>query len=203
MKRLTFAATASSSSVSVPVTLVSTNSCRLCDPTCGLCSVAACRTASTPRIASRTVSRSATEPTIVVCAEGRRSSPIVSTPSSAARTRHSASPRWPELPVTRMRIRLGYTYDGATFKGDPERAVRADRHPVRLAPGRQVDRGDLALVRDMSDLVGAPQAHPHPVGLGGDDGMRLGFGVVERQFLDRRLVGDPADPPREDLREPQ
>ena len=36
------AATASSSRTSVPVTLVSTNSCRAWDITCGLCSVAVC-----------------------------------------------------------------------------------------------------------------------------------------------------------------
>ena len=48
MKRLTFAATDSSRRFSVPVTLVSMNSWRLCEPTWGLCSVAVCRTASMP-----------------------------------------------------------------------------------------------------------------------------------------------------------
>ena len=43
------AATASSSRFSVPVTLVSTNAWRSCEPTCGLCSVAAWSTASAPR----------------------------------------------------------------------------------------------------------------------------------------------------------
>ena len=37
----------------MPVRFVSTNSWRLCEPTCGLCSVAVCSTASTPRIAAR------------------------------------------------------------------------------------------------------------------------------------------------------
>ena len=60
------AATASSSSVSVPVTLVSTNACLPCEPTCGLCSVAACSTAAAPATQSRTSARSATDPVTVV-----------------------------------------------------------------------------------------------------------------------------------------
>ena len=60
------AATASSSSVSVPVTLVSTNSCLRWEPTCGLCSVAECTTASAPATHSRTTARSATDPVTVV-----------------------------------------------------------------------------------------------------------------------------------------
>ena len=60
------AATASSSSVSVPATFVSTNACLPCEPTCGLCSVAVCRTASAPATQSRTTARSATDPTTVV-----------------------------------------------------------------------------------------------------------------------------------------
>src|ERR687891_415985 len=47
------AATASSSRLSVPVMLVSTKSCRVCDPTCGLWSVAAWMTASTPAMPRR------------------------------------------------------------------------------------------------------------------------------------------------------
>ena len=53
-KRPTPAATASSSRFSVPVTLVSTKSARPWEPTWGLWSVAACRTASTPCTQSRT-----------------------------------------------------------------------------------------------------------------------------------------------------
>jgi hypothetical protein len=97
------AATASSSSVSVPVTLTSTNSCREWEATCGLCSVAACSTASTPAMHERTQSRSATEPTTLVDGDGRMSSPTTSWPSSPS-TRTSASPRCPELPVIRIRI---------------------------------------------------------------------------------------------------
>src|SRR4051812_21464107 len=47
--------------------------------------------------------RSATEPTTVVNGDARTSSPTTSTPSSPS-TRINASPRWPELPVTRMRM---------------------------------------------------------------------------------------------------
>src|SRR5215204_6865081 len=94
--RSTPAATASSSSVSVPVTFVSTKSRHACEPTCGLCSVAACSTAPTPSIALRTSSRSATEPTTVVYGDGR-----ASRPTASRSTRISASPRCPALPVTR------------------------------------------------------------------------------------------------------
>src|SRR5580692_2768551 len=94
------AATASSSSVSVPLTVVSTNACLPCEPTWGLCSVAVCRTASTPARLWRTTARSVTDPTTVVCGDGRTSSPVTSCPPSRS-TRTRASPRWPELPVTR------------------------------------------------------------------------------------------------------
>src|SRR4051812_16309376 len=97
------AATASSSSTSVPSMLVCTKSSRRCDPTCGLCSVAVCSTASTPSMQRRTQPRSATEPTTVVYRDARTSSPMTSTSSSPS-TRISASPRWPELPVTRTRM---------------------------------------------------------------------------------------------------
>src|ERR1700735_3237504 len=99
-KLLRQAATASSSSVSVPLTVVSTNACLPCEPTCGLCSVAVCRTASTPARLARTTARSVTDPTTVVCGDGRTSSPVTSYPASPS-TRTRASPRWPELPVTR------------------------------------------------------------------------------------------------------
>ena len=92
-KRPTPAATDSSSRFSVPVRLVSTKSCRVWEPTCGLCSVAACRTASTPCSASRTSARSATEPTSVVCADGRTS---IDTTSSTGVAQH-ATQRLPEV----------------------------------------------------------------------------------------------------------
>src|SRR3954463_2958417 len=98
--RPTPAATASSSRFSVPVTLVSTNSARPCEPTWGLCSVAVWRIASMPATARRTTSRSAIEPTICVYGDASTSSPTRSPPS----VRISASPRWPELPVMRMRM---------------------------------------------------------------------------------------------------
>src|SRR5262249_3097877 len=94
------AAAASSSSVSVPVTLVSTKSGRLCEPTCGLCSVAGCTTAPAPARQARTVARSVIDPTTVVNGEASTSMPITSCPR-ARRTRISASPRGPALPVHR------------------------------------------------------------------------------------------------------
>src|SRR3954468_7566687 len=101
-----------------------------------------------------------------------------------------------------MRMTLGYTYDRAGLERDPQRVVRPDREAVRLAARRQVDRRDLALVGDVGDLVRAPQAHPHPIGPGGADRMRLGAGVLERELLDRPLVGDPPDLAGEQLGEP-
>ena len=97
---------ASSSRFSVPVTLVSTNSWRLCEPTCGLCSVAACSTASTPSHAAaheRAVGDRADD---VVYGDGQdvEARRVRARPRS---TRISASPRWPELPVTRMRMVKG------------------------------------------------------------------------------------------------
>src|SRR4051795_4471711 len=106
-KRGTPAATASSSSTSVPSMLVCTKSSRRWDPTCGLCSVAAWSTASTPSMQRRTQPRSATEPTTVVYGDARTSSPMACTPSSP-RLRIRASPRWPELPVTRTRMPTMY-----------------------------------------------------------------------------------------------
>ena len=101
--RLCRAATASSSRFSVPVMFVSTNWWRSCEATCGLCSVAAWSTASLPATACSTSARSAIEPTMSVYGDGRMSSPTTSAPS-ARRTRTSASPRWPALPVTRIRM---------------------------------------------------------------------------------------------------
>src|SRR5690625_2655782 len=100
-KAPTPALTASSSSTKVPVTLVSTKACRSWDPTCGLCSVAAWRTPSTPVSAAPTTSRSPTDPRTVVNGESRTSRPTTSAPRARS-TRTSASPRCPALPVTRI-----------------------------------------------------------------------------------------------------
>ena len=110
---LTPAATDSSNSVSVPVMFVWTKSSRRCDATCGLCSVAVCRTASTPSRQRFTQPRSATDPSTVVNGDARTSRPRTSTPSAAS-TRISASPRWPELPVTRTRMPTIYQLDPGT-----------------------------------------------------------------------------------------
>src|SRR3954451_23394621 len=96
------AATASSSRTNVPVTFVSTNACREWDIMCGLCSVAACSTASAPATAARTAARSVTDATTSVWADSKRSSPTTSWPEPRS-VRTSASPRCPALPVTRMR----------------------------------------------------------------------------------------------------
>src|SRR6187549_3489946 len=56
-KASTPAATDSSSSASVPLTLVSTNCCAVCVTMCGLCSVAAWITARAPGCASHTSAR--------------------------------------------------------------------------------------------------------------------------------------------------
>ena len=90
---------ASSSSVNVPVTLVSTNCWRVCVARCGLCSVAAWKTTSAPRIASRTHAGSATEPTTSVYGDLTISRPTAGR-ARDRRTRTSASPRCPALPVT-------------------------------------------------------------------------------------------------------
>src|SRR5215211_5735102 len=99
--RPTPAATASSRRRSVPDTFVSTNAPRPWVPTWGLCSVAACSTASAPATHARTQPRSATDPTTSVNGESSTSSPTTSCPA-APRTRASASPRWPALPVMRI-----------------------------------------------------------------------------------------------------
>ena len=65
-KPRTPALAASSSSVSVPLTLASTNACLLCEPTCGLWSVAVCRTVPAPATHRRATAGSATEPTTAV-----------------------------------------------------------------------------------------------------------------------------------------
>jgi hypothetical protein len=79
-KQPTPAATASSSRVSVPVTLMSTKACRPCEPTWGLWSVATCRMPSTPSTQRRTEPRSVIDPTTVVNGDSSTSSPTTSNP---------------------------------------------------------------------------------------------------------------------------
>src|SRR5438445_5684037 len=79
--------------------LTSTKSWRLWVATCGLCSVAACSTVVTSFMQRRMKVRSAIEPTWRVNAPGRTSIPTVSR-RCACNVRTSASPKWPELPVT-------------------------------------------------------------------------------------------------------
>ena len=62
MKARTCRAAAASSRFSVPVTFTSTKAWRPWVATCGLCSVAACSTAVTPRMHRSTTARSAIEP---------------------------------------------------------------------------------------------------------------------------------------------
>src|SRR3954471_12477084 len=103
-KLRTPAATAASSRLSVPVTLVSMKACLLWVATCGLCSVAVWITAVTPSIWRRAKSESTIEPTASVKGDGFRSIPR--TDESRPRSvRRRPSPRWPALPVTRIVIR--------------------------------------------------------------------------------------------------
>src|SRR5918992_3125015 len=154
--RPTPAATASSSRLSVPVTFVSTNSCRRCVPTCGLCSVAACRTASAPSTARRTQSRSAIEPTTLVYGDSSASSPTTSSPS-APRTRTSASPRCPALPVTRILMgrrgeRWGAARRGAASGGRGDPLAPRGRPLARLRrdqPGQEAAGGRVGLPRNL------------------------------------------------------
>src|SRR5260370_32739416 len=74
-KLLTPAAAASSSRVSVPVTLVSTKSCRRCEPTCGLCSVAGGRTAPAPAGQARALAPAVVDPPPVVNRRARPPQP--------------------------------------------------------------------------------------------------------------------------------
>src|SRR5580692_7192688 len=102
---LTPAATAASSRFKVPVTLVSMNCWRVWLAICGLCRVAACTTASTPRRHCATKSRSMIDPTRCVNGELLMSRPIAARPAPC-RVLMSASPRWPALPVTRILMAL-------------------------------------------------------------------------------------------------
>ena len=98
---------------------------------CGLCSVAACRTAPTPSRQRRTTPRSVTGPVTVVNGELSRSSPTTSRPC-ARRTRTSASPRCPALPVTRTR-----SFSTTKMVGAPpihSGPAAAQQRPSRAAP---------------------------------------------------------------------
>ena len=90
-KQPTPADTASSSRLRVPVTFVSTNSCRAWVATCGLWSVVTCTTAPAPRRHSRTNGRSTIDPTASVRREARRSMPRTSRPA-LRKVKTSASP---------------------------------------------------------------------------------------------------------------
>src|SRR5215218_4897496 len=144
------ASAAASSTVSVPVTLVSTKSWRLCEPTCGLCRVAVCRTWSAPWRARRTASRSSTEPTTPVNGEARTSRPTTWWPWSR-RVRASASPRWPALPVTQKVAMSGSEHgvqigvDGGRPGDDPAAGEqRVVGQAVVAPPARRLDDGERA-----------------------------------------------------------
>src|SRR5690242_21704297 len=162
------AAAASSSSVSVPVTLVSTKSCRVCEPTCGLCKVAGCRTAPAPARQARTVERSVIDPTTVVNGDGSMSRPVTSCPR-ARRTRTSASPRCPALPVTRtrspgMRLTILGTVARPAVVGWSDAAT--PDHPRQACP-RRPGRGGLPLVRCAGSVPGGARGGDDPAP-GGD-----------------------------------
>src|SRR6516165_5632037 len=166
------AAAASSSRVSVPVTLVSTKSCRVCEPTCGLCSVAGCRTVPVPARQARTVARSVIDPTTVVNGEASTSRPVTSCPR-ARRTRTSASPRCPALPVTRTRspgMRL--TILGAarpTVVGWSDAAT--PDHPRQARP-RRPGRGGVPLVCCAGPVPGGARGGDDPAPGGDRPGAR-------------------------------
>ena len=95
-------------------------------------------TAPAPARPRRTSARSPTEPTRSVVGDGRTSRPTTSTPS-ARRTRTSASPRCPELPVTTVVMRGAGSYDetdgdGARVASPPCRTV-ASSTSARRGPG--------------------------------------------------------------------
>src|SRR5262249_22449280 len=184
------AAAASSSRVSVPVTVVATKSCRVCEPTCGLCSVAGCRTAPAPARQARTVARSVIDPTTVVNGDAITSRPVTSCPR-ARRTRTSASPRCPALPVTRtrspgMRLTILGTAARPTvffrpavlapFRGHGmvgwSDAATPD-HPRQACP-RRPGRGGVSLVRCAGAVSGSARGGDDPAP-GGD---RPGAGGV-------------------------
>ena len=156
-KLLRPAATASSSSVSVPLTVVSTNACLPCEPTCGLCSVAVCRTASTPSMLSRTTARSATDPTTVVCGDGRTSSPVTSNPRSRS-TLTRASPRCPSSPSPapaqqpRRPAYLRWLPHGNAFLRPGRAGSGQSGRPLLVSDGEPAGAG--ALRRTPADRVG-------------------------------------------------
>ena len=128
-KRPTPAATASSSRVSVPVTFVSTKAWRECEPTCGLCSVAACTTASAPASERRTSARSATEPDHA----GGRGGEHVETEDVVAARAQDAHERVAEMP-------------GAARDEDPHGAEPTSAWMVG-APAARVRRASSAFTR--------------------------------------------------------
>jgi hypothetical protein len=135
------------------MTFVSTNAARGCVATCGLCSVAAWKTVSAPSMHRATQARSAIEPTSLVNGPGMTSRPTAARPDARS-VRISASPRCPELPVTRTVIlapigqnslcllgRRGRRINaiGACASGRAQSGARADR-PMIKARGRKLRR---------------------------------------------------------------
>src|SRR5437899_2492459 len=123
-------------------------------------------TTSTPRRHARAKSRSATEPTWSVKADGRRSSPMASCPRSR-KVRTRPSPRWPALPVTSNRTVFRRSWL-LQFDFDHAHRIRAGigchvRH-VGLtkahAPGLEGNALDLSRrIREHEGAFGEHDAH--------------------------------------------
>src|SRR5216684_2459190 len=137
-KDLAPAGTASSSRFNVPAILVSTNSWRLWLATCGLCSVAVCRTTSTPCMHCLTILRSVIDPTRRVNGELLMSRPIASW-SDRSRVRISASPKWPALPVTRILMAKGLVLQATALHCEHSGGYRL-AHQVRGGSHRPAAR---------------------------------------------------------------
>src|SRR3982750_1292794 len=160
----TFASAAASRRFSVPVRFTSMKSWRRCVATCGLCNVAACSTASTPRIARRTKSASTIEPWRSVNGESSTSVPRGSCFDSRS-VRISASPRWPALPVTRIFMTVSVLGGGRLARRD--RLLDANEMLEHLgvdAVGLLVQVRDFELGLDV-DLVLDIRAHAVLLGL--------------------------------------
>ena len=145
-----------------------------------------------PRTQSRTQARSATDPTTVGGGGRRTSSPQTSCPSSR-RTRTSASPRWPALPVTRILIRQHGTPPGVADAGRRRQAggrPTADSVSQAVSSGagqraaEEVALGAVAAVLDQHaerDLV---------LDALGDDGQAEVVGEVDGRAHDHRVARD-------------
>src|SRR5262249_13879625 len=188
-KAATPAATASSRRWSVPVTLVSRNSCRAWLARWGVCRVAAWMTASAPRTQRLTNSRSATDPTWTVYGDTTRSRPATWWGVSW-RVRTRPSPRCPLLPVTKTFMGLSVPHRRtAVYRATPALLVESlpHAHPLfDLVPEGLVkrDRPEVRRHDLQVDLETAPlgegrfdPAHegaadaPAPVVRAGGDGV--------------------------------